>query len=255
MAPATENQITLGSGFQPSPTVASPSTWFSFWSRPVGVHVSDRHLRARYRVLADQFLAAFPNLTGKRLLDYGCGEALESRRLVRAGLEVSLYDRSAYFRDRIQQRYAGVPGLRVIDDEMLAQTPAGSLDFVLVSSVIQYLDDNEFAALLEFARYSLAPGGTLILADVIPRQLDLLSDLADFLSYSARHRFLLSGLRTLYDMVATSYREYWQQAHLARYDMDELAKLLRGYGFAAQPAKRNIGISRARKTMLATKLA
>ena len=38
-----------------------------------------------------------------------------------------------------------------------------------------------------------------------------------------------------------------------RYDMDELAQLLRGYGFAARPALRNIGISRARKTMLAVK--
>lgn len=234
---------------------ASTSSWFSFWSRPAPIHVGERHLRARYRVTANEFLAAFPDARGKRILDYGCGEALDAPRLAGVGMDVLLYDRSEYFRTRLLPRFAGTRGIRVLDDASLAALPAGSVDHLLVCSVIQYLDRNELAALIRLAHGLLKPGGVLILADIIPTSLDTTSDTLDFLAYSIRHRFFFSGLRTLFDMVMTNYRSHLRENNLARYDLDELSALLREHGLQPSLAPRNIGISRARKTLLAQKPA
>ncbi len=231
------------------------SSWFSFWSRPDGIHICERHLQARYRAVADEFLAAFPDSTGKSLLDYGCGYALQSRRLAETGLDLLLYDRSAYFHGLIRERFTGVPGISILDDDALSAHEPGSLDYILVCSVIQYLSPAEFEALLHTMRRLLKPAGTLILADIIPKQLDTLSDTLDYLSYSARHHFFWSGMRTLFDMVATDYRSHLQHSHLARHDLDELSEDLRRHGFLPKRALRNIGISRARKTLFAIKPA
>jgi SAM-dependent methyltransferase len=201
----------------------------------------------------DEFLAAFPEARGKRMLDYGCGEALDAPRLTAAGMDVLLYDRSEYFRARLGPRFANAKGIRLLDDASLADLEPASVDYLLVCSVIQYLDRNELIGLLQLAHRLLKPGGALILADIIPDTLDSISDTFDFLVYSIRHRFFFSGLRTLFDMTMTNYRSHLRQNALARYDLDALASLVRQYNLAPTPAKRNIGISRARKTLLARK--
>ena len=236
-------------------TAESTSSWFSFWSRPAPIHVGERHLRARYRVTVDEFLAAFPDTGGKRMLDYGCGEALDARRLAAVGMEVLLYDRSEYFHRRLVPRFAGAKGIAVLDNASLGGLPAASIDHLLVCSVIQYLDGNELAALIRLAHELLKPGGVLILADIIPDSLETLPDTLDFLTYSIRHRFFFSGLRTLFDMLMTNYRSHLRENDLARYDLDALSALLAEHGFTPSLADRNIGISRARKTRFARKPA
>jgi SAM-dependent methyltransferase len=234
---------------------ASTSSWFSFWSRPAPIHVGERHLRARYRVTVDRFLAAFPDAAGKRMLDYGCGEALDAPRLAAFGMDVLLYDRSEYFHRRLLPRFAGANGIRVLDDIALGGLAPASIDHLLVCSVIQYLDRNELTALVRLAHGLLKPGGVLILADIIPTSLDTMADTLDFLAYSIRHRFFFSGLRTLFDMVMTNYRSHLRENNLARYDLDELSALLGRHDLVPSLADRNIGISRARKTLLAQKPA
>ncbi|HYM30182.1 MAG TPA: methyltransferase domain-containing protein [Candidatus Cybelea sp.] len=234
---------------------AAASTWFNFWSRPARIHVGDRHLHARYRVTIEEFLAAVPEPKGKRVLDYGCGEALAAPRLAGAGMDVLLYDRSPYLHQRVSARYARSPGIKVIDDDALSELPDGSVDFMLVCSVIQYLDRAELGALVRLAKRVLKSGGVLALADIIPNDLDTLSDTIDFLRYSVRYRFFFSALRTLFDMAATNYRSHLRENDLARYDMKALAELLREHGFRTSVASRNIGISRARKTILAAAAA
>lgn len=240
---------------QPLSGGAASTSWFAFWSRPEGIHISERHLEARYRCVANEYLAAFPDTAGTRLLDYGCGEALESKRLAARGIDLTLYDRSAYFRDRVESRFAGTKGIRILDDAALGHAGSGSFDHVLVCSVIQYLSPGELDALIAMAKRLLTPGGSLILADIIPKSLGTFADVVDFLLYSARHRFFFSGLHTLFDMVATDYRKHMQKSHLVRYDLDELSARLAAAGFAPRRLARNIGISRARRTLVGVKPA
>jgi 2-polyprenyl-3-methyl-5-hydroxy-6-metoxy-1,4-benzoquinol methylase len=229
--------------------------WFQFWNRPGPIHMSERHLQSRYRALVKELLAALPDLAGKRILDYGCGEALEARTIARAGAEVLLYDRSEYLSQRVQQRFRGAAGIRVLDDDALERQLRESIDYILVASVIQYLEPEELEQLLALCHRLLKPGGTMILADIIPRQLDTLGDTLDFLHYSARNRFLFSGLRTLYDMGATNYRRHLKENRLTRHDLEALSADLRRHGFQPRLAQRNIGISRKRKTMFGIKQA
>jgi len=231
------------------------SPWFRFWSRPPGIHVGERHLQARYRVTMDNLLSTFPDIRGKRVLDYGCGEALDARRLAAAGAEALLYDRSEYFRNRVQSRYARDAGIRVLDEPSFAALPGGSVDLMLVCSVIQYLDARELDLLIDLGKHLLKPGGVLILADILPKSLDTLSDVIDFMSYSARHGFFLSGLRTLIDMATSNYRAQFRDSQLAHYDLGELSALLRRHGLEPTAIPTNIGISRARRTLLARKPA
>lgn len=251
--PAHSNDSSIALGQRFKGPGGGTSSWFTFWSRPEGIHICQRHLEARYRCVASEFLAAFPDAAGKSLLDYGCGEALESRRLAQRGIAVVLYDRSDYFRQRVERRFEGAPGIRILDDSTLAGQAPASLDYILVCSVIQYLSPAELEALLGMAHTLLKPGGTLVLADIIPKSLGTFADVVDFLLYSARHRFFFSGLRTLFDMVATDYRAHLQHSHLVRYDLDALSADLGRHGFQPRRAARNIGISRARRTLLAVK--
>ena len=253
-AHSTDESMGLAQPFDGGDSGAT-SSWFNFWSRPEGIHISDRHLQARYRAVATEFLAAFPDCRGRSLIDWGCGHALESQRLADAGLDLLLYDRSVFFQDSVRDRFGGKPGITVLDDAGLAARAAGSVDYILVCSVIQYLTPAELDGLMATAHRLLKPAGTLILADIIPKQLDTLADTVDFLAYSARHRFFFSGLRTLFDMIATDYRNLLQKSQLVRYDLDELSDALRRNGYLPKRAGSNIGISRARKTLFAVKPA
>jgi hypothetical protein len=68
--------------------------------------------------------------------------------LANRGLIILLYDRSRVVRQRLHERWAAVAGVRVLDDAELAGLPSGSLDMVLINSVVQYLSEAEFDALL-----------------------------------------------------------------------------------------------------------
>ena len=69
-----------------------------------------------------------------------------------------------------------------------------SIDLVVANSLVQYIAPAELDRLLAIWRRLLAPGGVLIVADVIPPGVGVLTDAVALLRYAAKNGFLLAAV-------------------------------------------------------------
>lgn len=226
-------------------------SWRRFWDRPHSIYVNDRHLRVHYARVADDILSVLPARSGLRVLDYGCGEALDAGRIAARAGHLFLYDAAPSVRAHVSGRSARTANVSVLDEAGLADLGDGTIDVVVVFSVIQYMQRAELAPLLADIRRWLAPGGMLVLADVIPPEAGLIDDVGSLLRTAARHGFLLAALGGLATTLVSEYRRLRQQVGLSIYDEAEIRAVLDAAGFVAERHSRNLGFHPARRTYLA----
>jgi SAM-dependent methyltransferase len=232
-------------------SITTTSRWLDFWNAPDEIFVHPAHMRRHFHRLTEGFFRYAPQVENGRLLDYGCGEALAAERFTAEGLTTLLYDRSDYYRELVRKNYAGKEQIVVLDDAALEALPERSLDYMLLCSVIQYLDDRELQAVFQVARSRLKPGGLLILADVIPPHVSLFRDVYDLLRAALRGGYLLPTVRALASLPFSKYRRARQENALRYYAESELRARLKAFGFSMTVAERNFGWSDSRKTYLA----
>jgi SAM-dependent methyltransferase len=224
--------------------------WRQFWGGSHRIYVNDRHRQVHYRQVADDILDALPG-PGLTVLDYGCGDALEAERVATGTGRLYLFDAVDEVRQRLAARFGGSEAVTVLDESGLAATPAGTIDVVIVNSVVQYLDRDELNGLLGQARRLLRPGGMLVVADVIPPDASAIDDVAALLSSAARNGFLLAALGGLVATFFSDYRRLRRSVGLATYSEAEFLKILGAAGFAAQRRPRNFGFNAKRMTFIA----
>lgn len=225
--------------------------WLDFWNAPDEIFVHPAHMRRHFHRLTEGFFRYTTQVKNGRLLDYGCGEALAAERFVAEGLTTLLYDRSDYYRELVRRNHADKEKIAVLDDAALEALPERSLDYMLLCSVIQYLDDQELQALFQFAQSRLKAGGLLILADVIPPDVSLFRDVYDLLRAALNGGYLLPALRSLASLPFSKYRQVRQANALRYYTESELRTRLTAFGFSTTVAACNFGWSDSRKTYLA----
>lgn len=99
-------------------------------------------------------------LTGRRVLDLGCGPARHAARLVRAhGATVDAVDLSAGQIERARDRYGALPGLRLLHADAVAHLrSARPYDVIYSVGAVPFIDPRRLFPALATA---LAPGGTL----------------------------------------------------------------------------------------------
>src|SRR3954453_8642045 len=141
--------------------------WKSFWNTAHSIYVNDRHKDVHYRTIAKQ-IADFVPGPKARVLDYGCGEAVHADLVAAVASEVVLCDSAEIVRAALAQRFAGNPRITVLSPTDVEGLPDRSFDLIVSNSVVQYLTMTEVEQMLALWRRLLAPGGTLIVADVIP---------------------------------------------------------------------------------------
>lgn len=229
-------------------------SWLRFWDRPHRIYVNERHLKVHYARVADEILSILPQRVGLRVLDYGCGDALDADRVAARVGRLYLYDAAPSVRARVAARLGAVPNIGVLDEAGLAGLGAGTVDAVIVFSVVQYLSRGDLTTLLERARRWMAPGGLLVVADVTPPEARLLDDVRSLLGTAARHGFLLAALGGLATTLVSDYRRLRQQVGLSIYGEEEMHELLRQAGFAPETCRRNLGFHPTRRTYLARPL-
>jgi SAM-dependent methyltransferase len=225
-------------------------SWLRFWDRPHRIYVNERHLRVHYRRVADEILAILPPRPALRLLDYGCGEALEAMRIAAGAGQLALYDAAPSVQTRLRERFAGQPNIVVLDDAGLAALADGSLDVVIIFSVVQYLPRDALPPLLARVRRWLAPGGMLVVADVIPPEARMLDDIRSLLGTAARHGFLLAALGGLAATFFSDYRRLRQALGFAIYGEAEMTALLQAAGFTVSRHGHNLGFHPVRRTYI-----
>src|SRR5260370_1076570 len=133
----------------------------------------------------------------------------------------------------------------------MAALPDKSLDLIVSNSVVQYLTLAELERLLALWRRLLAPGGSLIVADVIPPDVGKLSDVAALLRFAAQHGFLLAALAGLARTAVSPYRKLRSTLGIAQYTQADFTQKLVAAGFAAERLPHNLEHNPARLTFTA----
>jgi hypothetical protein len=116
---------------------------------------------------------------------------------------------------------------------------------------VQYLSTAELERLLALWKRLLAPGGTLIVADIIPPDVGAISDVVALLRYAMKHGFLLAALAGLARTAVSPYRKLRNQLGIAQYTEAEFMQRLRSAGYTAERLARNMEHNPARMTFRA----
>ena len=122
--------------------------------------------------------------------------------------------------------------------EEVSALPDGSFDLIICNSVAQYLSRDLLASLVLEWRRLLAPGGRLLIADVIPPHVSALADAQALLRLAAREKFLLAAVAGLARTAISPYRKLRAELGLTTY---EEAEVLASAG--PRPASRRGGSS------------
>lgn len=224
--------------------------WRSFWDSDHSIYVSARHKDVHYADIADRIAAMVPGPRA-RVLDYGCGEAIHADRVAARAARVVLSDSASTVRAAVAARFAGEPRIEVMSPEQVAALPDAGFDLIVANSVVQYLTSEELDRLLALWRRLLAPGGALIVADVIPPDIGALADVSALLRYAARNGFLLAALAGVARSAMSAYGRLRNRLGLSRYTQDQFVERLRLAGFDAERVPVNMEHNPARMTFRA----
>jgi SAM-dependent methyltransferase len=227
------------------------ASWLEFWSGKPSIYVSPRHLEAHYRAIGDDLITYLAGHGGRRILDFGCGDALAAPQIAARGHHVMLYDGAPPVRERLGARFAGTPNIRPLSEADWQNIAPGSADLVVVNSVLQYLDDATLDSLIDRWREIVSPAGELMLADVITPDVGLVEDILDLLLPAWKHGFLLAALNGLAATAVSDYRRLRKSLGLVRHDPKALADRLARHGMSCVKLKKNIGLNAHRSTFIA----
>jgi ubiquinone/menaquinone biosynthesis C-methylase UbiE len=228
-------------------------SWRDFWNAPNSIYVNRRHSLAHYTRLLDGILPFIPVGEHTTVLDYGCGDALAASAVVQKCGTLLLYDSSELTRRRLRATYGGQTHINVLDERELQTLAPASIDLILVNSVVQYLNLNEFTAALELFHGLLRNHGRLLLGDIVEPNTPLVAHVATFLSFALRNGFFFRAVGGLARNFASSYRKLRQTEGYACYSEDQMLALLGQNGFVGEHLRCNVAVSQVRSSYLASK--
>ena len=231
------------------------TTWLDFWSGSPNIYVNDRHLRVHCDRIAQDVARLIGSAPGRRVLDFGCGDALAAPTLAKAtGATLLLYDAASAVCQRLASRFAGVPNIAVLDDAAWTTRPAASVDTIVMISVAQYIGRDDLVGLLERMRIVLTPDGTILIGDVIPPEADLVADLVALLGPATRHGFLGAALVGLVRTFFSNYRRLRADLGLTNYTEADFIALAYRAGLHAERLPLNPGFNQKRMAFRARKI-
>lgn len=234
---------------------SSSRAWADFWSGTHSIYVNARHMRVHYERIAHdlaQLIAARRAQYGAPLvLDWGCGDALNAPALVGFCRELLLYDAVGAVQGRIAARFAGAPGITVLNDADWQALAPASLDMIIVVSVAQYLSRTDLENLMDRFHAVLKPDGELIFADVIPPHVSMVADIASLLGTGLSNGFFLAACIGLAKTFFSEYRRIRATAGFSCYEADDFSNLLTRHGFDVERLAQNVGFNQQRMTFRA----
>jgi len=224
--------------------------WVSYWDSSHSIYVNARHADVHYRDIARGIIGLIPSRDA-RVLDYGCGEALHADAVAAQCGELVLCEAAPKLRTRLEQRFAHVPNITVVSPEDLKALPPECFDLIVANSVVQYLSRGELESSLAVWRRLLDPAGHLVVADVIPPEVGVVSDLKALLHYALAHGFFFAALIGVARTAASSYRSLRAGLGIAQYPPPQDASVACGAGYAAKRLPRNMEHNQTRMAFIA----
>jgi SAM-dependent methyltransferase len=227
-------------------------SWRDFWNSDHSIYVNARHKTLHYGRIARDLAAYIPSRDAA-VLDYGSGEAMSADALAEKCGTHYLFDTAPNVREKLRGRFASNPKIIVLSPDGLDSIAEGSLDLIIANSLLQYLQHKEFEDLLDLWHAKLKPDGRLVVADVLPPDLDAIADVKALIDFAWRGGFLIAAIAGLGRTFFSDYRRLRNEVGLTRYAPEDLFTLLAAHGFAGEQSPRNVGHNQLRMTFVARK--
>jgi SAM-dependent methyltransferase len=224
--------------------------WASFWDQPHSIYVNARHFDVHYRDIAHHIIALLPT-PNARVLDYGCGEATHADLVAAAAAELILCESAPSVCAKVSRRFGGNRKIRVLAPAEVARLPEGSIDLIVANSLVQYITPGELRRLLLVWRRLLGTQGVLIVADVIPPSIGVVTDALALLRYAAKNGFLIAAVIGVCRTIFSRYRKLRAELGIASYGEQEFLAKLAENGFAAERLPFNLEHNPLRMTFRA----
>src|SRR5262245_13647996 len=224
------------------PPVTEPASderggWESYWE---GLSDNQQIFREQSDEYVRNLRAAIGLDRRARVLDFGCGFGLVAAMLAPQIQEIFVWDASANIRRRARVNLASYGNVRFLDLSESNTLPHNlQFDLILVNSVVQYMTLDKFSAWLLRWRNMLAPGGRIVVSDLIPLDYPTIWDIVDLLRFSARRGFLL---RAIWQAFSEIWR-YWgvrRVRPLSRIGREELSQRGRAAGLSVNCLPKNL---------------
>jgi SAM-dependent methyltransferase len=223
--------------------------WRDYWNQDTPIYVGERHKLLHYRLVANDIIGFIPDAEAV-VLDYGCGEALFADKVAAKCAKLYLSDAAPLVRDRLNERFRSDKKIAVLAPDEVVDLADGSLDLIVVNSLLQYLSLDELRSLLKLWRSKLKSSGRLVIADVMPPDLSPFTDAKALLSFAWQGGFLRSAALGLARTAFSDYRKIREDIGLAQYSEEEMLDILDDAGFKPARAERNMGHNPARMTFI-----
>ena len=223
--------------------------WRDYWNQDTPIYAGERHKLLHYRLVSNDIIGLIPS-SGARVLDYGCGEALFADRVAAKCGRLFLSDAAPLVRDRLKERLGSNDSITILAPEEVSGLPDGSIDLIVVNSLLQYLPLEELRGLLKLWREKLHSDGRLVIADVVPPDVSPVTDAKALLSFAWKGGFLTSAILGLARTAFSDYRKIRDEIGLSHYTERDMRDLLENAGLSVEKAGRNLGHNPARMTFV-----
>jgi SAM-dependent methyltransferase len=197
------------------------SLWQSYWE---GLSGAQRLFREQAQEYVRSLDSAIVLDRRARVLDFGCGFGFVAEALACKVGELFIWDSSANMSRFSRHLVRGHQNIRFLDLSDAETAPCNlHFDLILVNSVVQYMTFDEFSAWLVRWPTMLAPGGRIVISDLISPAHNSISDLIDILRFSVRRG--LSGNRIVWAFRKLGrYRRVRGTCPLGRIGVEELSQ-------------------------------
>jgi SAM-dependent methyltransferase len=228
------------------PVTTSSESWTSHYEALDDGFVLFAHEAQDY---FERLAAAVTIRRDTSVLDFGCGFGYVAELVGRVAGELYVWDVAANMRERTQRRVGRARSVHVLALDPWPAKPPVSVDLVLVNSVAQYLTREELRAYLARWRDLLAPGGRIVLSDLITPRSGFVGEVVDSLAFAARRGFLWKSLAHAAGQLGV-YLRARRSLPLLRLDESELRHDAAAAGLEATILDRNLTYRRNRFTAL-----
>lgn len=224
--------------------------WIDYYDSTHTIYASKLHRDVHFEVIARDIIGYIP-LANAVVLDYACGEALSAAKVADACATLVLAEPAPGVRGRLAARFKANAKISVRSLDDLRNMAAQSVDLAVMNSCAQYMTAAELDDAFAVVRRLLAPGGRLILGDILQPHVGMLTDVAALLKMARQHGFLWDALVGLVKTALSDYRQLRTKVGLQRYAEAEMLAKLDKAGFRATRAPTNIGHNPSRMTFIA----
>jgi SAM-dependent methyltransferase len=202
------------------------------------------------QIWAEYFVDSYEEYFGfskkDTVLDFGAGLGDISFLIKDRVANLFLYDKSEYFLDQLERRFAAFPRIRVARSLREVQGP---VSLIIINGVIHYMKENELEEMLVGLRGLCDSKTRIIISDIVPPGYSKVVDAFSQLRTGLRKRFL----KKLLSFIVTNLRDDPKLGlKISSFYLrgeEELKRTLSRFGYAARKTEKNFSYSKYRYTL------